>query len=65
MYQVISWLVLLDFWARHCCCSIKCTGLQKKVLKSSAFSLQFVLIYFHETEEVYKGFFCYLEKFLK
>ena len=37
----------------------------KKVLKSSAFSLKFVVIYFHETEELYKEFFHYLERFLK
>ena len=37
------YLVLLDCWTRHWYCSIECAGLQKKLLKSSAFSLKFVM----------------------
>ena len=28
-------LVLLDYWARHCCCSMECIGFRKSIKKFS------------------------------
>ena len=56
---------MLDNWARHWCCSIECIGLQKRVLKGSAFSLKFVISLFLWSRGGIQGFFLLFRKVFK